>query len=217
MKPDPKKHKDKSILAYVRELEKLRRLTWYAPVVKLDKPYQNGWTKYFILRDDYTRRTDAHVFHAILKKIGTEAFCRKLTFADRQGKPYGPHLRIIGKNEWEMLGWGEQFRKHFTYGIHNQKEIWGWTKKGIEGYKMTRPFFFVEAIKPHFVTHVRTIIPDVESRIAYINRHFDQEQLWRRYHKLKGARRHSYDWRCSKDLFMEAIGTKEIENYDKSE
>lgn len=215
MQPNLKEKKDKSILSYVRELDKLRRVTWNAPLIPLAKPYQNGWTKYFVLRDDYTRRNDAKAHVDILKVIGTECFCRKDNFLDRMGKPYGPGLRIIGKNEWDGLKWPEHYKKYFSYGIHYQRDAYGWNGK-IEGYKFRRDFCFIEAIKPHFITHTRTIYPDVESRIAYINNKFDHEQLWKRYHKLKGHSRHSADWRLAKDRFLEALGTKEIEEYDKS-
>lgn len=215
MQPDVKEKRDKGILAYVRELDKLRVLTWNAPLIKLAKPYQNGWTKYFILRDDYTRRTDAQAHVDILKEIGTECFCRKQEFIDRQGKPYGPGLRIIGRNEWESLGWPEFYKKYFSYGLHYQKQIYG-RNNAVEGYKFSRDFCFIEALKPHFITHTRTIYPDIESRKAEINNLFDREQYWKRYSRLKGQRKGSSDWRLAKDHYMEALGTKEIEEYDKS-
>lgn len=214
MKPNKKEKKDKDILVYSRELDKLHRITREAPLIPLEKPYQNGWTKFFVLRDDYTRRNDAHVFRNILKVVSTEAFCRKMNFLDRRGKPYGPGLRIIGKNEWEMLGWTDQYKKYFHYGLHPYKGVYGTT--GVqEGWKLLREFFFVEAVKPHFVTHLRTHYPEVEARKAYIYNKFERGQLWKRYGNLKGWSRGSSDWRCAKDRYEEVRGTKEIEDYCK--
>jgi hypothetical protein len=78
---------------------------------------------------------------------------------------------------------------------------------------MNRTFFFIEAIKPHFITHTKTLYPDVESRIAYIRNKFEKNRLWERYSNLKGQHKFSSDWRLAKDRYMEALGTKEIERF----
>ncbi len=217
MRPDSKLKKDKDILAYVRELDKLNKITRDAPLVKLEKPYQNGWTKYLVLRDDYTRRADAHIYIEILKEIGEECFCRKMDFKNYNGQEYGPQLRIVGKNEWEALGWTPQHRKHFEFGRFRRDRYFGMTWGGnIEGYRMIKPFFLEEAIKPHFITHVKTIFPEVESRISFIRNKFKNNQLWNRYDYLKGRKRQSRDWVMAKSVYMEALGTLEIEKYDLS-
>ena len=218
MRPDLKKQKDKSILAYVRELDKLNKVSRDAPCIPLAKPYQNGWTKYLVLRDDYTRRDDAHIFREILAEIGGEVFCRKMDFIDRQGNEYGPTLRTIGKSEWEKLGWTAQHRKHFQFGRFRTDGYFGmgWSNV-IEGYRMVKPYFLVEKIKPHFITHTRILYPDVESRKTEIRNLFERRLYWERYSKLKGHRWNHYDDRCSaKENFVRALGTKEIEEYDKS-
>lgn len=218
MRPDHKEKKDKSIIAYVRELDKLNKITREAPLIPLAKPYQNGWTKYLTLRDDYTRRDDAHIFREILRVCGDEVFCRKMDFLDRNGKEYGPNLRLVGKNEFEMLGWTPQYKKHFEFGRFRRETYFGMTYNDtIEGYRMIKPFFLIEAIRPHFITHTKTIYPDIESRIAFIRKKFRNQQLWNRYDHLKGRYRGSRDWVMAKAIYMESIGTKEIENYDKSE
>jgi hypothetical protein len=218
VRPDTKEKKDKSIIAYVREMDKLRKVCRDAPLVPLEKPYQNGWTKYFELRDDYTRRDDAQIFRNVLKVIGEEVFCRKQNFIGRNGKEYGPGLRVVGKNEWEMLGWTPQYKKHFEFGRFRRSTYFGmnWNDM-IEGYKMIKPYFLIEAIKPHFITHTKTIYPDVEARIAFIQKKFTKQQLWRRYDHLKGHKRYSRDWVMAKSIYMEALGTKEIEKWDQSE
>lgn len=218
MQPTKQEKKDKSIFALERERNKLYRIQRDAPLIKLEKPMQNGWVKYWMLRDDYTRREDAHVFRTILKVIGTETFCRKKNFLDRHGKEYGPGLRIIGRNEMEMLQWTQALKKHFHFGLHYEKNLWGYSSpRPIEGWKIIRPFFFEEAIKPHFVTHVRTHYPDVESRLAQIQNKFSKDQLYNRLDNLRGNRKMSEEWRMAKSRYLETVGTKEVEEYDKSQ
>jgi hypothetical protein len=217
MKHDSKLKEDKLILALVRELDKLRKLTWNAPIIPLAKPYQNGWTKFYVLRDDYTRRSDAMVFIRILKEIGTECFCRKTDFIDRNGRVISPGLRVIGKDEWDKIGWPDHYKKHFRYGFHRQYGYgWSWNRGSlVEGWAMTRPFFFIEAIKPHFVTHTRTIYPDVESRKAEIDNLFTHKQYWRRYSHMKGQSQNTEkDYTQRRVDFMRALGTEDIVQYD---
>jgi hypothetical protein len=216
MKIDSKKQEEKLIIKYVKELNKLNRICWNAPVIPLAKPYQNGWIKYFVLRDDYTRRTDANVYLTIIKEIGLEAFCRKQNFLDAKGREYSPGLRIIGKNEWDKLGWPDYYKKYFTYGIFRPHHCYHYNST-IEGYKFKRDFCFVHAIKPHFITHTRVIYPDIESRIDWINNLFKHKQYWRKYNHLKGSYNYEKDYTQPKIDFINKLSTKEIEEYDKSE
>ena len=204
--------KDKEILAYVRELDKLHLINRHAPFVPIDKPYQNGWIKKFTLRDDYTRRTDAEVYWTMLDKINGIAFCRNKNFLNRDRKEYGPVLKVIGKNEWNGLGWPEHYKKYFCFGR------WRVGDYGtVEGYKFDRAFCFVETIEPHIVTKVRVMYPEVEKRLREIRNIFEQNRFWERHSNLKGRRKCSSDYRLSRDRYLNKLSSKEIEEYDKSQ
>lgn len=214
MKLDKYTERDKEIIRAVKEMDALRKVSREAPLIPLSKPYQNGWIRYYVLRDDYTRRSDAQVFHTMIGTVGTEIFSRKIDFLDRKGQERHPGLRVIGKREWEVLNWPASHTKYFRYGKWHEKNIWGYSTAGVEGYKMERPFFFIEAVRPHFVTHTKTIYPDIESRMKYLQNKFEKHQLWHRYGKLKGGVRWSYDWATLKKRYMDALSTLEIEKYD---
>lgn len=214
-----REEKDREIRAAVREMDALQRITWNAPIVKLETPYQNGWLMYHVLRDDYTRRNDAEVFRTILKQIGGISFCRKPSFEGRNGKTYKPSFSIIGENEWKVLGWPEYYKKYFSFGLHRVI----YNNDGFEyggghrlGYKFNRTYCFATAIKPHIVTHIRTVVPEAQTRLAELRNHFDTHNLWKRYWKIKGCGVHySADYELARKRFMETLGTKEIEQYDK--
>lgn len=208
---DKTTNKDKEIFALVRELNRLYRVNRLAPFVPIEKPYQNGWIKKFALRDDYTRRNDADAHRRILEKINGIAFCRNRDFLDRKGKEYGPSLKIIGKNEWDGLGWPEYYKKYFTYGVYRVNDF-----RMVEGYRFRRDFCFIEVIEPHIVTHTRVLYPEIESRIQEIREIFRQNRYWQRHANLRGCKKHSSDYRLARDRYFEKLHTKEIEEYDKS-
>lgn len=197
-------NKDKELLKLEREHNRLCKLSWHAPLVKLAHPYQNGWLKGFQLRDDISRRTDAAIFRRILTKINTIIFCRTKNFVKRNGETMAHDIDVIGKNEWEGLNWPEHYKKYFIFGYvkHNNRMI--------ECYRFAYPYYFVEKITPHFVTHQRAVIPEVESRKQEIRNKLGRG-LWNRLDNLHGRRKGSDDWRLSKIRTHEALGTKEIE------
>lgn len=212
-----REEKDKEIRALVREMDELHDVIWNAPIVKLDKPYQNGWVKCHVVRDDFTRRNDAEVFHRILKKVGGSAFSRREDFKGRDGKEYGPSLYIIGENEWKTLGWPDYYAKHFHFGWHRIYSYDGFEYGGHlrKGYAVLRPFCFDTVVKPHFITHVRKVIPEAESRLQEIRNQFENNQYWRRYFKIKGkSGNYSADYELARQRYLDALGTKEIEHYD---
>jgi hypothetical protein len=45
-------------------------------------------------------------------------------------------------------------------------------------YTFKYPSMMKEVVKPHFLTHYKPILPDVESRLAEINRKFENNRLW---------------------------------------
>jgi len=197
--------KDKSILKLQRELSRLWQAKWNYPLIEVDVPYQNGWTKSFELRDDISRRTDAAVFKKILKRINSKVFCRTKNFLKRDGTAIPHDLDVIGVNEWEGLGWPEHYKKYFYFGyIIRHRRI-------IKCYSFINSYYFVDKIEPHIITHQRVVIPQVESRIAEIRAKMSRG-LWNRLNNLKGCRRMSDDWRLSKQRAFEALNTKEIED-----
>lgn len=66
-----------------RELWKLRR---NIPLVPLEKPYQKGFVRFFVVRDDVQRSKDGNFFEELLKKINTEMYSETRKFLKRKRK-----------------------------------------------------------------------------------------------------------------------------------
>ena len=188
MLPKKQLQKQKKVYAAVTELCKLNKISWNAPLIPLAKLIQTGWVKGFTLRDDCSRRSDAQVYRTICKQIQAPVFCRKKNFIDKKGKEIKPGFRIIGKGEWDNLGWPEHYKKYFAY------DIWSIGRSHTkEGWGFWRGYYFIEEIKPYFITHQRTKIPEVETRIAELEGFINNNNGWKIFEHYK--RGHYWDRR----------------------
>lgn len=189
-----------------RELEREHSLLWKArssaPIVKLDKPYQKGFKKFFVVRDDITRRHDGNIIAEILKLINSTVYMQDEEFV-RKHKKRGkvvkqeivePQLHCISPHLWDKLGPSVTNRyKKYCSGLtvkHIPTPYGGYSYT--RGYFFLYPWMFVTKVEPHFITHVREVLPAVESRLGEIDNYFDTRRVWRRLGKLQGWR-YSYD------------------------
>jgi len=58
--------RDKHLLRLERELNRLNQAHRHAPIIPLERPYQRGWVKFYVLEDRVERRPDAVIFRTVL-------------------------------------------------------------------------------------------------------------------------------------------------------
>ena len=202
--------KQKEVVAAVIELNKLQKLSWNAPLVPLEKPIQTGWLRTFKLRDDCSRRNDAAAYKTICKEIARSCFCRKQTFLDKKGDEVKPTLRIIGEGEWDKLGWPEYYKKYFAFG--NWSIYKYGLKQTVKGWKFWREYYFVDDdITPYFITHQRVKMPDVETRIAELNRFIEQNNGWKTYGHYKKGSYWGHDREDLRDKLLNEFDKEQID------
>ena len=201
--------KNKKLYRAVMELDELRKITWNAPLIKLPKPIQFGWTKKLKLRDDCANRKDAHIYRQIMDEIQVPVFSRKQHFIDKKGQSLVPGLRLVRSNEWLKIGWPEHYKKYFYFGLHEVKTSWG--TRYDEGYKFIQRFYFVDQIIPRFMTHERAILPEVETRIQELNRFIENNGGWNAYsHYKKGRTYRDRDYNQPRFNMIEELKENEI-------
>ena len=92
-------------------LEKLRTKLWLdkqqLPWIPLEEPYQKGWKRFFVLREDVKRSHMADFYQTLLNKINTAQYSRDKTFSSRKRRlrryEYTVRtqaLREISVSEW---------------------------------------------------------------------------------------------------------------------
>jgi hypothetical protein len=81
-----KKDYDKQMHSiYVRErklIADIRNL----PLIPLENPYQQGWVRYFVLREDVLRSPNAAFFQDLLTKINTYHYSNIKSFSTKERK-----------------------------------------------------------------------------------------------------------------------------------
>jgi len=188
--------RDKHLLRLERELNRLYKARWNAPIMPLEHPYQRGWIKTYVLRADVARRADADVFREVLAKINRRVFSRKRDFMHPNGGPLSLTPRIITMSEWERLGWTQKQRRLFGFGHWRGDKCWSQRhisapRNYVLGFKLVHDSWLEEDIQPNLITHQRVELPEVRSRIAEIEAHLERRNGRFRLNNLHGC----HDWR----------------------
>ena len=183
--------KDKRLLSLQCEYNKLWDAKSSVPLLKLDEPYQRGWVRFFRLRDDALRRKDSDKLIAILKKINIVQYCRRGAFMQynpRTGKtePIGHYPKVFTMGEWNRLSWAEDFKRYFEMRLVTQYNRRRQLARN-QCYVFIYPFYLVSHVEKYFVTHQRVAIPEIESRIAEIEREIRRPPCSARVHRLLGC------------------------------
>lgn len=191
----------KKLMALIREYENINRLIRSAEPVKLDKPVQYGWKKSLRLRDDYTRRADAHVYQKLLDVCGKTVFSRNKKFLDRKGKVIEVPTLEIDILAWPRLGLPDYYKKYFYIQNINGKQK----------YVLIKSYWMEEYIEPYILTHRFPVCKEFESRKKEISNKLDRINGWQIfYQKLKGKKRQSMDYFLEILFIRDKIAVKEL-------
>jgi hypothetical protein len=188
--------RDKHLLRMERELSRLRKAQWHAPIIPLEHPYQRGWFKTFTLREDALHHPEGLVFKAVLAVVNQRVQSRTREFMRRNGDPIALRPRIIEPRDWRRLVWPISHQRLFAYGQWPVEDIYPWTehynRHSIRGFKLIRTWWLDELILPFMITHQRVDLPEVRSRITEIENHLRHRLGWERLQWLHG---HHVSWR----------------------
>ena len=178
------------------ELEKQRR---NLPLVPLEKPYQKGYVRFFVLREDVKRSKSGDFFEALLKKINTYQYADNRKFQKkkkRRGKriyiPLKQELRSFSQWEWE-----ERCRKgRFTpreQALFGKMEYYCHRSKRFETYyEFIDKWRFELRVKPNMITHYRPVDVAIEREFAELDKVINDHKNWGIIHsKIYGG---SYSW-----------------------
>ena len=197
--------RDKELLRLEREHNQLHRAINHAPVVPLAEPYQRGWTKTYVLRDDIRRRDDTEVFCTVLASINRKIWSRSHDFIQPDGSPYNLRPRIIPPLEWNRLGWPASHRNLFTYGHWEDEAMprpWYRHRRLFIGFTIRNPWWLDEDVQPWMITHQRIELPEVRRRLAEIAARMERTCGWERLNRLHG---HKNGWWRSDNPALGAI------------
>lgn len=167
-------------------LEKRKRKLWKLerelPPVPLEQPYQKGWVRYFVLRDDVKRSPQAEFFTQFLTKINTEVYSNnKKFYFKRKGKTtkvkytYDQKLKSFYESDWKRSTnpLTDKEKEYFRPSlVWNQENNETYLK-----YAFTEPWRYVLRVRPYYVTHRKGLDPNLESETREIENYLDRKHL----------------------------------------
>ena len=164
------------------ELEKQKRTM---PLVPLEKPYQKGYVRFFVVRDDVKRSKLGDFFENLLAKINTYQYADNRKFQNKKKRRRKP-VYVARKKElrsfsqWELkraLNSGEFSLDEYFYfarieSFNRQKdrfEIY---------YEFAEPWRFMLRVRPNIITHYRPINLEIEYELAELDKVLNDYKNW---------------------------------------
>lgn len=196
---EKQKSKDREMRALYEKYRELNRVAWSQPLVQLAKPIQKGYKKSLTLRDDIANRGDALTFWTILRKIDSTIYSSNQefkVFTKKDNKVFTTekeHVpRSLTAREFEKWAPPPNIAKHFVFVRKTHTTRYG--NFVTEQYEFATPWMFKSGpVEPHFLTHKRAFLPDVEKQLGEIKRTMDSTNFWNEATKI-------LNWNKSKEL-----------------
>lgn len=186
--------RDKQLLRMEKEYERLRKLKKELPYVPLEKPYQKGWKRLWVLKPEVAKSEKARFYQEILDKL-TEVqyhYDRSFKKPKRKGNWHRyyfdrlPELRTISIYKWQA---------HWYKLTDEQMECFEKVKRWNEAYSCWEDRFefaetdlLVIAIQPHMIEKRKLHDEELEQKLAFV-----EDKLYERPHvhrlwKIEGGK-----------------------------
>ena len=177
------------------------------PLVPLEKPYQKGYVRFFVLREDVRQGKQADFFATLLEKINTFQYADTRKFQKKK-KRRGKRVYIARKQElYAFSQW--EWERALERGKFTQKErayfakieCFNRQKDRFEiHYEFTEAWRFELRVKPNMITHYRPVDIAIERELAELDKIIDDYKNWGIIHsKIYGR---SYSWRQYQKRYM---------------
>ncbi|MBE9585145.1 hypothetical protein IM792_11855 [Mucilaginibacter sp. JRF] len=192
-----KTDRDKQLIQLYKRLQELHQQQLSMPLVPLQSPYQSGWKRTFVLRDDVRDSKQAEFYTALLATVNTVQYNAERVFKrkKRRRRRYGYELITQLLQEFNEREWNVNWAKltDEQKACFTRVESYSLQTKGIEvKYVVTEPWRFVLKIVPHMITHTKLIDADIERELSYIDNYIDGRAIYHRIERL--TRGKSYPW-----------------------
>lgn len=147
-------------------------------LVPLQEPYQKGFERYFVLREDIKNEKEINFFTQLLKKINTSQFSDTRKFVKKR-KRYGKKVYVPRIQNLKQL---QPYEFSGSHSILNDDErryfaciqVYDPVLKRFKGiYEFLQPWRFRLIIKPNMITHYKPLDIDLKREEAQIDHFFD--------------------------------------------
>jgi hypothetical protein len=172
-----------------KQRKQLFHAVWNAPLVSLDKPYQKGWVRFFVLRADVLVSPHADFFTNLLGKINTYQYSSDKSFTKRKRKlgkkisvPSEQSLKEISVSDWscKKIDLTEKEKSYFTL----TKEWSNNLGRYIIYYRFDEPWRFVLRVRPHIITHTKPVDSELQSELRILENYVTNHHLNHKINRL---------------------------------
>ena len=180
------------------ELEKRRR---NLPLVPLEKPYQKGYVRFFVLREDVKQGKQADFFATLLEKINTYQYADNRKFQKKKKRRRKPvyvarKQELYAFNQWEWqraLERGKFTEKERAYFA--RIECFNRQKDRFETYyEFTEAWRFELRVKPNMITHYRPVDVAIEREFAELDKIINDYNNWNIIANIIYGHSYRYSW-----------------------
>ncbi|WP_259067709.1 hypothetical protein HDF24_19250 [Mucilaginibacter sp. X4EP1] len=216
-----KTDRDKQLIQLDKRHHKLLQQKKLLPTVPLEHPYQRGWKRFFVLRDDIRRGPKGAFYETLLVKINTVEYHPDRSFKQRRRRKVRYRYAIKPQTLREFDAYSWQVNK---MDLTDEEKICFTcvetfdvkTRQIDVKYVLTEPWRYVFKVAPHIVTHVKLLDVDIERELSYITDHIDNYYLLPRINMLTRGR--SYRWKgCRYERVKYINKLKNIPRYSSKE
>ncbi|WDF61430.1 hypothetical protein PQ462_08625 [Flavobacterium sp. KACC 22758] len=159
------------------------------PLIPLENPYQKGWQRSFVLREDVARSSEAEFYRTLLEKINTWQFSSEKSFKRKKKRKrrnvYVEKIQTVKEfSEWEWkspkLELTEKEKAHFY-----KRERWCSNFKRYKiHYVFNEPWRYVLRVSPYMITHTKMVDSDLESEIQILDNYIVNLNLRNKINRL---------------------------------
>ncbi|MCO6162789.1 hypothetical protein [Flavobacterium sp. NRK F7] len=216
-----KKDFDKQLLSVFERERELFNAKKDLPLVPLEIPYQQGWVRFFVLREDVLRSPQAKFFENLLMKINTYNYSNAKSFS-RRVKKKGKRVLVkehqelyrVYPHQWNCPKFGltDKEKGYFTY-VEKKSTTFGRVRVH-SYYVFTESWRYVLRVKPYYVTHRKAIDAEIESELGWIENKIMNFHLRGKIDKLKrGYNRYRYYDEDEKPRYCNPYKNKSLQEF----
>ncbi|WP_143019643.1 hypothetical protein [Niabella drilacis] len=196
---------DKQLLELDFRLNILYKKRWNLGWEPLTPPFQRGWKRFFVLKEDVATGKQAVFFEQLLKKINTTDYSWRKDFTIKKRKR---GRKVYLAKEQHLQAPGERnFKKHFSpqeqlFFYEQWRTQYGYRSKH---FVFSEPWRFTLTVQPHMISKKRIIDPELSSLIKQTEQYLEKNCYNRRLAKLRAGRLGYKHYRCdpkSKELIF---------------
>lgn len=185
------------------------------PLVPLATPYQKGWERNFVLREDIARSKEALFNKTLLEKINTVQYSSEKSFKKKKKRRrkhvYVEKLQTVkefSESEWRSskLALTEKEKIHFY-----KRERWYSNCKSYKiHYIFNEPWRYVLRVRPNMITHTKMVDAVLESEIDRIRNYITNHFLRNLMIKITHGRVNNWRWSNTKLKYQNPLDNKQI-------